>query len=130
MYIVVKFIYVWWRLVEIFFNRWVVDTSLYWRKSYRRYLQFILLRYIHTMNRGVSLINVRIFNWKWHQVINIFKQGTVSISNFLKPSLQELLGPIFWHLVLGHSLSRILIALFWIMKTYLTDEYVPQKIIP
>jgi hypothetical protein len=50
----------------------------------------------------------------------MYKQATVSTSNYLKPSLQELLGP---------GLSIILIALSWIMKTFLTDEDWPQKII-
>jgi hypothetical protein len=51
----------------------------------------------------------------------LHKQGTVSISNFFKPSQQELLEP---------SLSIILIALFWIMKTFLIGEDEHQKIIP
>jgi hypothetical protein len=51
----------------------------------------------------------------------LYKQETVSISNFLKPSLQELLEP---------SLSIILTAVFWIMKTFLIGEDEPQKIIP
>jgi hypothetical protein len=51
----------------------------------------------------------------------IYKRGTVSIPNFLNPSLQELLGP---------SLSIILIALFWTTKTLLSVDDEPQKIIP
>ena len=50
----------------------------------------------------------------------MYKQGTLSISNFLKPPLQELVGPI---------LSIILIYLFWITKKFLIDEDEPQKII-
>ena len=52
MYIDVKFKYILWKLVE-YFNRWVVDTSLYGGKSYLSYKQFILLPCIHTMNRNV-----------------------------------------------------------------------------
>jgi hypothetical protein len=51
----------------------------------------------------------------------MYKQETVSISYFLKPSWQELLGP---------SLSVILITVFWIMKTFLTDEDEPQNTVP
>ena len=50
----------------------------------------------------------------------MYNKELLSISNFLKPSLQELVGPI---------LSIILISLFWIMKTFLIDENEPQKII-
>jgi len=50
MYIVMKLKYTLWKLVE-YFNRWIVDTSLYWGKSYQRYMQFILLHCIHTMNK-------------------------------------------------------------------------------
>ena len=65
------------------FNRWTVDNSLYWGKSYWGYVQFILLPCIHTMNRGVSLIDIKIFNSKLHQGINIYTRNC-KYSQFFK----------------------------------------------
>jgi hypothetical protein len=45
------------------------------------------------MNRGVSLINVKILTAN-NIKLEIHKQGDISVSNFLKTSLPELLGAI------------------------------------
>jgi hypothetical protein len=82
-------------------------------------MQFILLPCIHAMNRRASFICIKIFNQLTSR--HKYTSRTISVSNFLKPSQQELFGP---------SLSKILIALFWIMKTFLIDEDEPQKVNP
>jgi hypothetical protein len=61
------------------------------------------------------------FHYKQYDSIYIYKQGTVSIPIFLKPSQHEPLGP---------CLNKTLIALFWTINMLFTDEDEPQKIIP
>ena len=81
MYIVMKLKYILWKLVE-YFNRWIVDTSLYWGKPYQRYIQFVLLLCIRSMNRGDNFINIKIFNTSKHQGINIQTKNCKCIQVF------------------------------------------------
>jgi len=87
------------------------------RKSYRRYTVYFAALYSYHEQRCGKCEDLWMHVTSSHKR---YKQGTVSISNFLKPSLQELLGP---------SLSRILIAVVWIMKTFFIDEDEPLRII-
>jgi hypothetical protein len=57
------------QILNMFYDSWLhilaveqVTTLCIEEKSYRGHVQFVLLPCICTMNRGVSLINIKIFN--------------------------------------------------------------------